>query len=181
MTMINEKNIQTYQNRKGTINKCKECTGLVCCGLSQEGGIIEPPYLTKHDIEQIEYFTGLDKEYFAKKKKHPLTGRIISIMRIDHGGGCVFFNKHDGKCKIHLFRPMDCRLFPLDIEIENGIYYWTLYKYKQCNMPKEDLVSLLAYREEALQILDNEMHDYASYPVPGMQKIGYKILMKVGS
>lgn len=39
---------------------------------------------------------------------------------------CVFLSG-DGKCKIYEMRPLDCRLFPLDIIEENGEYFWCVF------------------------------------------------------
>lgn len=163
----------------GMITACKKCSGLVCCGAVTEGGIIEPPFLTKQDILQVEYFTGIKKEQFTFRRKNPVTKKMVFIMRTFSEGGCIFFDKDTGRCQIFLFRPMDCRLFPLDIEKRKGQYFWALYKFNRCNIYEEDLAILLEYRKEALQILGDKLADYATYPVPGMRKVGYKILMKL--
>ena len=180
--MNSEDNMSINLQREGSYGKieaCKQCTGFVCCGILKEGGSIEPPYLTKHDIKQIEYHSGLTRERFIIEKKNNVTGNTVFIMQTTSDNGCIFFDSDDGKCRIHSFRPMDCRLFPLDIEIVNNEYYWALFKYKKCGIEDKDLKTLLDYRKVALQILDNSLHDYATYPVPGMRKIGYDILMKL--
>lgn len=167
------------KSRDGAIDACKKCSGLVCCGLVSEGGIIELPYLTINDITQIEYFSGLRRRQFATERKHPVTGNIVFTMKTTGNQGCLFFNREEGKCQIFSFRPMDCRLFPLDIEKRDTGYYWALYKYNRCKLKKKDKLSLLEYRDEALRVLGSELCDYATYPVPGMQRIGYEILMQV--
>ena len=175
-TIRNEEKTKLDLQREGSngkIEACKQCSGFVCCGILKEGGVIEPPYLTKHDIKQIEYYTGLQKGQFAFEKKNPVTENTIFVMQIIESNGCVFFNRDDGKCQIYSFRPMDCRLFPLDIEVKDFNYYWALFKYDKCRTTGVDLKSLLKYKEKALIILDEELHEYATYPVPGMKKIGY--------
>jgi Fe-S-cluster containining protein len=44
---------------------------------------------------------------------------------LDHDR-CVFLDR-EGKCSIYDLRPLDCRLFPLDIIEENGEYYWCVF------------------------------------------------------
>lgn len=177
------KHHRKLEGSMGSINSCKDCSGLICCGIVREGGIIEPPYLTRHDIRQIEYFTGFKKEQFAVKKNNPLTGNTIFVMQTLEKEGCIFFNKFTGKCQIFSFRPIDCRLFPLDftVVIERGKtnYYCALYKYKECKLFKDDLSVLLKYKNEAIQIMAGELHEYATYPVPEMERIGYMILQKI--
>lgn len=162
----------------GKINACKQCSGINCCGILEEGGNLEPPYLTNFDIQKIEYFTGLLKGQFATERINPLTGNLIYKMRIKPNQGCIFFDQNEGKCEIFSYRPMDCRLFPLDIEFFNETYYWALFKYG-CDISQTDLDHLLNYKDIALKILGDELHDYATYPVPGMSKIGYELLMEV--
>ena len=166
-------------DNKGNISACKRCSGYICCGNIREGGPIEPPFLTASDIVTIEYYSGLKKEQFSKAKINPVTNNKIYIMDTKKSGGCTFFNKQNGKCKIHSFRPMDCRLFPLDIELIEKKYFWALFNCKSCDLSPNDLQSLLSYKNEALEILGDELHDYATIPVPGMNKIGYKIFKEI--
>jgi uncharacterized protein len=163
----------------GSINACKRCSGLFCCGILEENGRIEPSYLTAQDIKNIEYYTGLHRDQFATAKINEATGNRIYMMQTSVGHGCIFFDHTSGKCEIHSFRPMDCRLFPLDIEYVDGKYHWALFKYTECKVSKMDLKSLYAYTDEALRLLGDELHEYATLPVPGMSEIGYKLLKEI--
>ncbi|HEX8737695.1 MAG TPA: YkgJ family cysteine cluster protein [Pyrinomonadaceae bacterium] len=40
---------------------------------------------------------------------------------------CAFLDRQTGKCRIYDARPLDCRLFPLDIIEEDGEYYWCVF------------------------------------------------------
>lgn len=40
---------------------------------------------------------------------------------------CAFLERRTGKCRIYDIRPLDCRLFPLDIVEEGGEYYWCVF------------------------------------------------------
>ncbi|HEV7859050.1 MAG TPA: YkgJ family cysteine cluster protein [Pyrinomonadaceae bacterium] len=44
---------------------------------------------------------------------------------LDHNE-CAFLGP-EGKCRIYEMRPLDCRLFPLDIIEEQGEYYWCVF------------------------------------------------------
>ncbi|MFH1769219.1 MAG: YkgJ family cysteine cluster protein [Parcubacteria group bacterium] len=166
----------------GSISACKACSGLDCCGLLTEGGIIEPPYLLKRDIEDIEYYTGLSSDAFAAKKLNPRTGNFVFIMKTNERGGCVFFNQRTGLCDIYNCRPVDCRLFPLDIRLIDNRYYWALFRYPKCHGSiSDDLKYLLDFRTQALFYLADELMDYATFPVPGMEKIGYTILEELSA
>ncbi len=43
---------------------------------------------------------------------------------------CAFLNEA-GKCKIYSLRPLDCRLFPLDVIESDGAYYWCVFQLCQ--------------------------------------------------
>jgi Fe-S-cluster containining protein len=169
----------------GSIDACKKCSGLECCGIVSEGGVIEPPYLTIYDIRQIEHYTGLKKEQFAVKRKNPVTGNVVSFLNTIENEGCIFFDRKKGKCTIHSFRPIDCRLFPLDLRAfpsdTNTVpnYFWALFKFKRCSLNKKDISSLLKYKEVIKTILEEEIHDFATYPLPEMEKIGFQKLLKL--
>jgi len=163
----------------GRIHACKKCSGLECCGVLEEGGSLEPPYLTRQDIQLIEYHTGFSKKQFAVQRVNPVTGNKIYTMKVTPNYGCIFFDFNKGNCGIHSFRPMDCRLFPLDIRFIDNSYYWALFKYKHCNLSPRDIDILLKYKDVALTMLGNELHDYSTYPIPGMTKIGYQLIMNL--
>lgn len=182
---MNSRDIRNYSQESkiskcdGRISACKQCSGVHCCGVLVEGGTLEPPYLTKQDIENIQYFTGLKIDQFAIRRTNPVTGNTFHKIKVKPNQGCVFFDQNEGKCEIHAYRPMDCRLFPLDIEFRDGKYYWSLFRYVYCNLSKDDWNHLMEYKDIALQILGSELHDYATNPVPGMVKVGYQILTEV--
>jgi Fe-S-cluster containining protein len=168
------------RGENGSINRCKSCSGIDCCGILCEGGEIEPPFLSSYDIEKIEYFSGLKKEQFAEERINPITSHTIHLMKTSPHKGCIFFNNRTGLCDIYAFRPIDCRLFPLDIRFVQGRYLWALFKYSRCGSGiEQDLSQLMQYRTEALEILRMDIHDYSTFPVPGMERIGYKLLDEI--
>lgn len=88
----------------------------------------------------------------------------------------MFFDRSSGHCKIHAFRPVDCRLFPLDIRKIDGAYHWVQHNYPHCNLSREDDARLLTYGAQALSLLEDELEDFATVPLPGMAEIGYQTL-----
>ena len=117
-------------------------------------------------------------EDFCDKVKNSITGKINSLMKTNKNA-CIFFDSTNGKCGIHAVRPVDCRLFPLDIQKVDGKYYWIMYNYKHCKLDDEDQSQLLAYRSKALSLLGNEIKDYATFPIPGMAKLPREIIGEV--
>ena len=78
-------------------------------------------------------------------------------------------------------RPIDCRLFPLDVRFISGRYFWAYFRYHKCfEKPTLDFDRLLAFRTQALQFLAPELKDYATLSVPGMEKMCYFVFAPVG-
>lgn len=166
-------------HKNGALDACKACSGIKCCGNIRREGAIEPPFLCGHDIKQIENFTGLDKNLFSDDWLNPSTGNTVFFMKIKRDGKCFFLDPEEGKCRIYAVRPTDCILFPLDIEKVGEGYYWIQYKYKYCHLTEGDKRWLSSYKETAIQIFGEEIDDYATIPVPGMDKVGYEVLEPV--
>ena len=55
---------------------------------------------------------------------------VTAIKKKENSTECVFWNSSTGGCKIYEFRPMDCRLYPFDIQYVDGSYHWIVYS---CN------------------------------------------------
>jgi Fe-S-cluster containining protein len=163
----------------GRFESCLNCSGFLCCGIIKSGGKIEPPYLTQKDIEKIVFYTGLNRADFVKEIPNPNTGNIISIMKTKPHSGCVFFNSETAKCMIHSFRPIDCRLFPLDIKLIDNKYYWSVFNYNECGAKDEDILHHVENAETILNSIISEIKDYATYPVPGMDEIGFIPLKQI--
>ena len=71
-------------------------------------------------------------------------------------GDCIFL--YNGKCKIYPFRPIDCRLFPLDVELKDGRYVWI--KYSLCEGSKQVMTKEKAFRR-LLPFLRGQLNEYA--------------------
>lgn len=82
---------------------CEDCRGR-CCHL---------PWLSEEELHLAPQFPG----------SVTFIGETAFIP--DHNR-CVFLDPK-GKCSIYERRPLDCRLFPLDIIEEGGDYYWCVF------------------------------------------------------
>jgi len=101
--------------------------------------LISTPFLTPEDVERIKEATGMDESEFAiesvrggsigtpsRLDTQPL-GHIKQMRTKPSGHGCMFFNEETRLCNIYSARPLDCRLFPLDIIREEGKIYLILH------------------------------------------------------
>jgi len=82
---------------------CRDCRGQCC----------EMPWLTKEELASANQFPDAIK----------FIGDTAFFLNHDK---CPFLDQN-GKCKIYEMRPLDCRLFPLDIIEENGEYFWCVF------------------------------------------------------
>lgn len=68
----------------------------------------------------------LREEYSAHKKKFgKVVKRINSIAFIKGVAKCKLIKKD--RCCAYKYRPLDCRLFPLDLIEEKGKYWWGVF------------------------------------------------------
>ncbi len=158
------------------------CSGSDCCHVVKEDGMIEPPFLTTYDLMQISSATGLNIEAFSEKRKNSHTGNNILILKIHPDGhGCIFFDRNDMRCGIYKSRPIDCRLWPLDIrkfatnvKSDPADYHIVLYKFPECNLPEKELSLLIKYAEQAVKKIGEELLDFATYSPKTMETFGFE-------
>jgi Fe-S-cluster containining protein len=83
----------------GFSQTCPDCDGS-CCKM---------PWVTKEErLSELDFQASLVE--------------IKGTHFIERSDRCVFLNE-TGKCSIYQVRPLDCRLFPLDIIEIDGIYH----------------------------------------------------------
>jgi Fe-S-cluster containining protein len=142
---------------KNTIKTCKTCLNFECC---KRDGF--PVVATEREIRKIEDRTGLQRENFVVEKKYN-NGKRLYFLQYTQKGHCIFFDQYSStykKCKIYSFRPMDCRLFPLDVDLQNGDLI--LIKYNICkgsDFPLDYLVKTAKTR--ILPFLTSDLQEYA--------------------
>lgn len=161
-------------NDSGALDACHNCSGSKCCGNIKHGGTIEPPFLTSFDVAQIGQFTGLHPDVYSETVTNPHTGNEVRFLKTTSREGCHFLN--EGRCSIHDHRPIDCRLFPLDLRMVEGALTWVIYNYHHCELTERDMEILAKQMETALMALGSEAVDYATVPVPGMMNLPFKVV-----
>jgi Fe-S-cluster containining protein len=158
----------------GSLDACRDCTGAKCCGNIRIGGQIEPPFLTTDDVARISRRTGLDPHQFSDETINPATGNVVMFLKTNSAEGCHFLRA--GRCSIHEFRPVDCRLFPLDLKKIDGRFQWVIYSYQYCDLSERDRRLLMGQIESLAPALGGQMEDYATVPTHGMEKMGFRVL-----
>lgn len=164
--------------RTPCLEGCKECSGLDCCGINSQGTFIGPAYLTRYDIRMIEKFTGISRDTFCQTRINPATGNTVFFLKIVNNR-CIFLDHCGGLCQIHAIRPIDCRLFPLDIHKINQKFFWVMYNYEFCNLTKMDKIQLLTFKDQALRFLREEIEDYATCDTSGLNKLAMEIICEI--
>ena len=90
--------------------------------------------------------------------------------------GCTFFV--GGRCQIYADRPIDCRLFPVDIrEQDDGTLIWIVYT-RLCPSGL-DRAGLLDHAERLLPALGGHARAYARVEALGMDVEPYEIIGKL--
>jgi len=78
-------------------------------------------------------------------RKLDLDGHELNTLRIVPERGCVFFDKQTGKCGVFAQQPLDCRLFPLDIDLIEGRLTWIVYEH--CGLSGGAIDKMIEYAE----------------------------------
>ncbi|MCA1568651.1 MAG: YkgJ family cysteine cluster protein [Acidobacteria bacterium] len=160
------------------LHACANCpVHLVCCSVSSKGGIVESPYLLPTDIKAISELKALEPEEFVEYRINEITGNTVSFVKTPKGVGCRFHDSLSGKCSIYHARPLDCRLYPLDVMLIQGGYYWILWEH--CSITQDDIQALLAYGESILPLIREHLHDYATVPMEMMDKSPFQIIAPI--
>ena len=89
----------------------------------------------------------MDKDVFSKKIDLAKMNNDYSLKdlyqmkRDEKTNSCCFYKNN--RCTIYDIRPIDCRIFPYDIKLENnGNYYLVYYKSDKCQIMNEDIKNI---------------------------------------
>lgn len=163
-----------FNKFEGSYSFCKMCQkDKNCCVRITPGGRIGNPILFQEDIDRIENFTKKDKNTFSNI---PLDStRLIRSMKSNENG-CHFSQK--GDCTIYPVRPLDCRLFPIDIKEKlDGSLIWIAY-IATCPVTY-DILSCWEQAKQLLPYLKNNIKDYARANAPWMHDEPFVELGKI--
>src|SRR5436309_525118 len=84
----------------------------------------DPPDLVAHDLRLISRSPAARNIAFHEDLPEEL--RPLRKMARRSSGECIFLTD-DRQCAIYDIRPLDCRLFPLDLTELNGEIWWVIY------------------------------------------------------
>ena len=159
----------------GTYKFCEECpTSGNCCSRVRPNGEVDSPVLFPKDLEKIEEYTGENINSFSLVRNE--LGDSLRFLKTGTNG-CYFHQ--EGKCGIYQVRPLDCRLFPLDvIKTPDGRIALIAYT-RLCPVgfdPKEHIEQA----KKLLPELGENIYAYAGMDLPGMDKEPYIELEDLG-
>lgn len=121
-------------------NLCDSCAAKSCCTDFAE------PLLFPSDCAKLEKIGKLNSDFINTVK---IGGKSIKIIkRKTDSHSCIFWDETKRICGIYEHRPYDCRMFPFDIDIVDGEFYWIIYS---CN-PKSDW----SWTEQHLEKLEHD-------------------------
>lgn len=133
------------ENNLGTFNLCHKCVHAkaTCCS----NPLVDSPMLLPNEAEKIANATNEEIDSFAQivdfaKMHHDKTlKKLYQMKRQDNSSACHFYQ--DCMCSIYDIRPIDCRIFPYDIKMENdGNYYLIYYLADDCEIKNIDANNL---------------------------------------
>lgn len=119
--------IKNMDITKGTYPFCRSCVNnSKCCCANKK---IDMPILMPHEVDKISVEEGMAKDKFCEKKSN----NIYQMKRKNNR--CIFFKNN--KCSIYEYRPIDCRLFPFDIQFKDGAYRVGYYQNSCAQIPSD--------------------------------------------
>lgn len=130
----------------GTYEFCTECykEHAVCCCASEE---IDMPIFLSSEKSNITAVLPKKKKrslHFSNHLPAPYNEssvwQMCRIEKENEDGRCTFFDLNEGKCNIYERRPLDCRLFPFDIKLEDNKSEYIIGYYPDLcerNLPDE--------------------------------------------
>ena len=137
-------------NALGSFDLCSNCIGKsanCCCNPH-----VDSPMLLPKEAETISKNMKINIEDFANKidfskmyKDYNLKD-LYQMKRQEKNNKCYFYKNN--QCTIYEIRPIDCRIFPYDIKLENdGNYYLVYYKSKECQIMNEKIkdIKMVSY------------------------------------
>ncbi len=138
------------ENNLGTFDLCNKCVGksaTCCCN-----PCVDSPMILPNEAESISKNMNINIEEFANKVDFSEIHNdyslktLFQMKRQENSNMCYFFKNNN--CSIYKFRPIDCRLFPYDIKLEqDGNYYLVYYKSNNCQIINENIkdIKMVSY------------------------------------
>jgi len=167
---VHEVQLRRFPKQPSTFyGGCRFCQVPTCCTKNAKNGMVEPPFITSFDRESLPELHGLQASTIKRANLH--TGRTNVYLKPAPHGGCPFYQ--NGSCVVYARRPLDCRLFPLDLRFRSDEYLLLLYDFPGCKNSIEATAinDGIDYFEALAQLFGSELQDYATAEVPGMDQM----------
>lgn len=87
----------------------------------------------------------------------------VTKINTKEDGSCVFLNK-SGRCEVYANRPLECRIFPFDVQEMNGTLFWVVWDVCPAT-PQLDYNKMIEFFETDLskQWTLGYIKDYVAY------------------
>jgi Fe-S-cluster containining protein len=146
---------------------CSTCRDHACCTKNARDGIIEPPFLTSFDQSALRAVISCAQ---FESRDNAITGNTNTFLPSVNPHGCPFYAR--GKCSIYNARPLDCRLFPLDVKYRDGLLHLILYDFPGCKgrITVQDHDQAREYFEALVPLFGLELIEYATAGTPRMDR-----------
>ena len=152
----------------GTLGFCESCPASGNgCSRVRHGGGVEAPVLLGKEARRIARRTNQEARRFSRNLGDGVCRQIRSTV------GCAFFA--NGQCEIYEDRPIDCRLFPVDIREERDGTLVSIVYTRLCPAGF-DRTGLLEHAERLLPALQGHAREYARMDTRGMDAEPFDVL-----
>jgi len=132
---------------------------------------------------QIENATGVKREEFSLSRRVSETQEVFLQMRKKADDSCCrFYDRASKRCGIYAIRPVDCRLYPLDIKTFDGEYHWILYQSCPFEepLPAREILDMVSTAEmNLLPALLPELRAFSSIPTDAHTNGKYLLLDEI--
>lgn len=165
-----------YTMKISPFSFCKHCkVSQKCCTTLKLNGVVAPVLLTRRDRDQIEDYLGEDACHFSWVEFDGDSGRDLTFTMTRPEGGCIFHNNN--RCEIYDVRPLDCRIFPLDILKVDNHFYWIIYSTFCQQMLNYEM--LQGYADKIVRGYEEHMEEFAVRMKMSPPLAPFKILRKI--
>jgi len=119
---------------------CSTCTNSCCHG-------IDCPPVFPNDLNKLAKI-GKNTDDFIQILTITESKKLMQIKRKPNSDECIFFDSEKNHCGIYEHRPLDCQMYPFDINVIKGEPWWVVLS---CN-PNSDW----AWTESHLEKLESK-------------------------
>lgn len=150
------------------LNLCADCKENGCCCSSEK---VDMPVMFSFECNNIQVKSKLDKSIFSENIKsvikcdfdvYRMKSRKIEDKLGQKKDACYFYDGQ--KCTIYRDRPIDCRLFPFDIKVENNEFVFGYHNIcsEICGKNKDDIEKYNYFTRPYIYLLRPYIKEFSS-------------------